>query len=104
MSQEPKFSSEHQMHSSVICVSCEEIIVDHIYSVQRRRLRPLEETLPNGEIRYNPEDLLDHSHAGVILGPEYDPYCPTCFAELPTIQELINAYKKRTDKPGKNLD
>jgi hypothetical protein len=104
MSQELKSSSEHQTRSSVICTSCPEVIVDHIYSVQRRRIRPLTETLPDGKVRYNQPDIIDPSHAGVILGPEYDPYCPTCFAELPTIQELINAHKNGFDKGSKNLD
>ncbi len=45
-------------------------------------------------MRYNQPDVIDPSHAGVILGLEYEPHCPTCFAELPSIQELISNNKR----------
>ena len=80
----------------MICSSCGEVIVDHVYSVQRRKVRPAskDRTL---------NDAVDSSHAGVILGPEFDMYCPTCFDSLPTIEELIRDYKKNLDSSSKDL-
>jgi len=104
MSQESKCSSALRTSSSLICSSCGEVIVDHAYSVQRRRLRPTQEILPSGKKQYNPRDAIDSSHAGVILGPEFDMYCPTCYETLPTIEELIRDNKKRLDSSSKNVD
>ena len=103
MSQEPRSSSEHQTRSSMICSSCREVIINHAYSVQRRRVRAVpEKTSPLYKSAL--KDAVDSSHGGVILGPEFDLYCDTCFAALPTIQELIGDHKSKTDKSGKNLD
>ena len=99
MSQEPRSSSEHQTHSKV-CSSCGEVIVDHAYSVQRRRIRSVSK---NNFTPLN-TDAIDPSHGGVILGPEFNLHCPACYESLPTIQELINAHKKRIDSSSKNLD
>lgn len=104
MSQDQKSSSAPQTRSSTyVCVGCKESIIDHVYLVQRRRIRPTKETSPSGKTIHNPPDLIDTSHAGVILGPEHDPYCTTCYMELPTLQDLINAHKKRVDSSSKNL-
>ena len=88
MSQESKSSSEHQTHSSSAttyrCFSCGHDIEDRVYFVQRRRIRSSKELGP----------LVDNSHGGVILGPEFDPYCSTCYGEIPTIQELISNNKR----------
>lgn len=80
----------HSNGTTYKCCECGDDIVDHVYYVERRRIRPLKE----GKV-HNTPDLIDPSHAGVILGPEYDPYCPTCYEALPDIQELIDAYKNR---------
>ena len=93
MSQETRYSSEHQTHNDEVCVSCKEVITDHIYFVQRRSVRPLKETLSTGKVQFNPADLLDSSHAGIILGKESDPYCTTCYQNIPSAQELIDANK-----------
>lgn len=96
MSQELKLSSGPQTLSSTTtykCCECGTDIVDHVYQVQRRRIRPLREVSETGKVKHNVSDALDGSHAGVILGPEYDLYCPTCYADIPTIQELINKNK-----------
>ena len=93
MSPESKCSSALRTSSSVICSSCGEVIVDHAYSVQRRRIRP-----PFKDATLN--DAFNSSHAGVILGPEFDMYCPTCFDSLPSIEELIDANKSRVEARG----
>ena len=95
MSQESKCSSAHRTSSSVICSSCREVIIDHAYSVQRRRIR-----VPFKDATLN--DAFDSSHAGVILGPEFDMYCPTCYSNLPTIKELINANKSSIESSETN--
>lgn len=87
-----------------ICSICEKPISDHVYLVQRRKVRPVKEILSDGKTRINPHDAIDPSHAGVILGPERDPYCSECFAKLPTIQELIDDYKKSLDKGSARVD
>jgi len=91
MSRDLKSSSEHQTPSSSVttyrCFSCGHDIEDRVYFVQRRRIRSSKELGP----------LVDNSHGGVILGPEFDPHCSTCYSEIPTIQELINAHKKGLD-------
>ena len=69
-----------------ICYSCGVEIVDHVYSVQRRRIRPAQ--IP-GTIK----DAVDPWHGGVQLGPEYDPYCSTCYREIDTIEEMLDTYK-----------
>ena len=95
MSQESKCSSVPRTSSSVICSSCREVIVDHAYSVQRRRIRaPFKDSTLN--------DGFDSSHAGVILGPEFDMYCPTCYNSLPKIKELIRANKSRIESGETN--
>ena len=106
MSLEPKSCSVLPTHNSTTyrCFGCGHDIEDNIYFVQRRRIRPVKELSLTGTMKYNPPDALDPSHAGVILGPEYDPHCSTCYMELPTIQDLINAHKNRVDKSSKNLD
>ncbi len=106
MSLEPKSCSVLPTHSSTTyrCFSCDHDIEDHVYFVQRRRIRPVKELSPDGTIKHNPPDAVDPSHAGVILGPEFDPHCSSCYKELPTIQELIDAHKKRVNNPSKNLD
>ena len=86
------------MHSDTyICYKCGEDIVDHVYQVQRRRIRkiPVDAPATRAEkvklgILF---DAVDPSHGGVILGPEFDDYCPTCFKNLPSIEELIKAHK-----------
>lgn len=107
MSQESKFSSEHQTRTrdsdSYICTTCRKVILDHVYLVQRRRIR----SVPSKGSPLYPtalKDALDPSHGGVILGPEQDVYCPTCYDKIPTIQELINAHKNGLNLPSKNLD
>jgi len=66
------------------------VIVDHAYSVQRRGIRaPFKDKTLN--------DAFDSSHAGVILGPEFDMYCPTCYNSLPTIKELISAHRSEIE-------
>ena len=92
MSLGSKSSFEHQMHNSSAttyrCFSCGHDIEDRVYFVQRRRIRSSKELGP----------LVDNSHGGVILGPEFDPYCSACYSEIPTIQELINAHKNGIGK------
>ena len=92
MSLESKSSSEHQTHSSSAtthrCFSCSHDIEDRVYFVQRRRIRSSKELSP----------LVDNSHGGVILGPEFDPHCSVCYGKIPTIQELINAHKNGIGK------
>jgi len=96
MSQESKCSSALRTSSSVICSECGDVIVDHAYSVQRRRIRaPFKQATLN--------DAFDSSHAGVILGPEFDMYCPTCFDDLPSIEDLIRDNKKSLDNSSKNM-
>ena len=85
------------------CVKCLKDIVDHVYLVQRRKVRPLREVLPSGPdgkpiIKHNPSDAIETFHAGIQVGPEEDPYCPLCYAKLPTIQELINDFKSNLNK------
>ncbi len=75
------------------CCRCEEPILGAVYEVQRRRIRPLRE----GNITNLP-DLVDSSHAGVIVGPEFDYYCQTHFDLLPSIQELISKNKKNLER------
>jgi hypothetical protein len=88
----------------MICSSCGEVIVDHAYSVQRRKIRPVSETLPDGTKKFSMYDAVDSSHAGIILGPEFDMYCPTCYDSLPTIEELIRDHKKSLDSNSENVD
>lgn len=83
--------------TSHICVSCDESIIDHAYLVQRRRVRPLEEVLPDGTTVHNPQDFLDGFHAGIQVGPESDYYCDACYERLPSFQELIDDYKSIFD-------
>lgn len=87
----------------MICSSCGEVIVNHAYSVQRRRIRVVpEKTSPLYKSAL--KDAVDNSHGGVILGPEFDLYCDTCFVNLPTIEELIDGHKSKVDSSSKNLD
>ncbi len=81
------------------CFGCAKDIIDHVNMVQRRKIRPVP---PNASPMM--KDAVDPSHGGVILGPEFDPYCDICYAKIPTIQELLNAHKKRVDKERENLD
>ena len=81
-----------------LCYDCGEPIVDHVFLVQRRRVRPLKEILSDGVVQHNPHDAVESFHAGVQVGPELDPHCSTCYAALPTVQELIDAYKIGLDK------
>ncbi len=90
--------------TTYLCISCNEPIIDHAYLVQRRRVRPLKETLSNGTEVHNLPDFLDGFHAGIQVGPESDYYCSTCFAKLPSFQELIDVYKSGLDKERKDLD
>ena len=107
MSQEQKSSSELQTRSNgtrlYTCTDCDEVILDHVYLVQRRRIRSVP---PKDSPQYATalKDAFDPSHGGVILGPEYDPYCPSCYENIPTIQELIDAHKNGLNLPSKNLD
>ncbi len=110
MSQELKSSSEHQTRSSTTyrCFDCSHDIEDHVYFVQRRRIRKIPKNAPSSlseRVRLGIQfDAVDPSHAGVILGPEFDPHCSSCYKELLTIQELIDAHKNRLDKERKDLD
>jgi len=76
--------------------------------VQRRRVRKLPENAPSSlteRVRLGIKfDAVDPSHAGVILGPEFDPHCTTCYKELPSLQELIDVHKSGIDKSSKDLD
>ncbi len=99
MSQESRSSSEHQMHSN-ICFSCGEVIVGRVYSVQRRRIRDVSRDEPSPLTT----DAIDPLHGGVILGPEFDVDCIACYANLPDVQELIDAHKERVNSDSKNLD
>lgn len=101
MSQEPRFSSEHQKHSSLLCTVCREVIIDHAYSVQRRRIRSVP-AKSSPQYKDAMKDAVDPSHGGVILGPEFDLYCDLCYAKLPTIQELINDYKSAQTESEKD--
>ena len=98
------------MHNSTtyICFSCGHDIEDHVYLVQRRRIRPIPKNAPSSlteRVRLGIKfDAVETFHAGVILGPERDPHCSTCFSKLPDIQELIDAHKNGIDKSSKNLD
>ncbi len=79
---------------TVICSQCKLPVGDHLYKVQRRRIRALTEQVSGEPINYKP-DVISPWHAGVVVGPEYDDYCDTCFVKLSTIDELFDAYKKR---------
>lgn len=79
---------------TVICSQCKRPVGDHLYQVQRRRIRALTEQVNGEPVNYAP-DLANPWHAGIVVGPEYDDYCDGCFDKLPTIDELFDAYKKR---------
>ena len=85
-----------------ICVECLEGIVDHVYLVKRRKVRPIPKNAPSSAVERIKLgilfDAVDTSHGGIIVGPEEDSYCPTCYAKLPSVKELINAYKSGLDK------
>ena len=78
------------------CCQCEQPITDHVYQVDRRRVRPLVEFKKGKEV-FNPPDALQSWHAGIIVGPENDDYCPKCFELIPGVQELLNDYKTGLD-------
>ncbi len=81
-----------QPDNTHICYVCGVEIVDHVYSVQRRIIRPVPAP---GTVGYEkaPKDAVDPWHGGVQLGPEYDPHCPTCYKEIDTIEEMLYKYK-----------
>jgi hypothetical protein len=81
---------------TVICSQCGEEITDHVYKVQRRRIRPPTEQKFGEPINYKP-DVVNPWHAGVQVGPEFDDHCQKCYDVLPSIDELFDAYKKRLD-------
>lgn len=92
MSQELKSSSEQLPTASLyVCSQCEEPILDHVYQVQRRRIRPVVSVSEGGDGQH---DAIDTWHNGVQLGPEFDDYCLSCYDKLPDIQELLNDYHK----------
>ena len=104
MFQESKCSSARQTSSELVCSSCDKVLADHAYKVQRRKIRPLYEMLPGGKMKANPHDTVDSFHAGIIVGPKSDMYCQTCFDKLPTIEDLIRDYKRSLDSNSKNVD
>lgn len=105
MSLERKSSSEPHVHNSntptsavdvYYCHGCGEQIEDHVYRVQQRHVRPVTETDPQtGETITNKHDVIHPWHAGVKLGPGFDNYCPKCYENIPTVQELLDAYHAR---------
>jgi len=88
---------------SYSCISCDKIITDHAYLIQRRQVRPLKETLPDGTEVHNLPDFLNGFHAGIQVGPESDYYCDACYEQLPSFQELIDDYKNSLDSASKDL-
>ncbi len=86
------------MHSNTytldtyVCYVCGVEIVDHVYSVQRRRIRSVPAL---GTVAYEKalKDAVNPWHGGIQLGPEYAPYCSTCYKEIDTIEELLATYK-----------
>lgn len=64
-------------------------------------MRPLYYTLPDGTKRLNPLDVVDR-HAGIILGPEFDLYCDACYANLPTVKDLITEHKSAVAESKKD--
>ena len=88
--------------TTYICVDCEKDIVDHVYLVKRRKVRPILKNAPSSAVERVKLgilfDAVDTSHGGIIVGPEEDSYCSTCYTKLPSVEELINAYKNELDK------
>lgn len=93
----------------MICSSCEEVIVNHAYRVQRRKIR----AVPDNPTVWD-TDAVDKLHGGIVLGPESDLYCDSCYEKLPTVNELISAHKiaqeladaiqRKLDSSSKNVD
>lgn len=79
------------MPSKYTCYICSIKITDHVYQVQRRTIRPVQYNKDGSPVRH---DAIQTWHDGVILGPEVDDYCPVHFKALPTIQDLLDDYKR----------
>ncbi len=86
------------MHTDTyICYACGHDIVDHVYLVQRRTVRPVP-LKGSPEYKTAPKDAVHTWHGGIILGPERDPYCSSCYTELSTVQNLLDSYKDSLKK------
>ncbi len=83
------------------CSQCKKPILDHVYQVQRRSIRPVVPVKKGGT---GSHDAIHTWHDGVKLGPESDDYCPSCYELLPDIQELLSDYYKSLNRGSAQLD
>ncbi len=65
--------------------------VQHAYKVLQRTVRAVVPKELGGTGRH---DAVSPWHDGIIVGPGFDILCKACYDKIPSIKEILNAYKR----------